>query len=109
MPRFSKSARVLGADEFAEVKRKGRRARVGCLTVATLSTPHTRLGLTVSRHVGMAVARNRIKRVVREFFRLHRDVFPRGDNVVIPAKGAAELSNETIRLQLLKALKKLTA
>jgi len=33
------------------------------------------LGLVVSRKVGHAVVRNRVKRVVREYFRLHQNEF----------------------------------
>ncbi len=46
-----------------------------------------RLGLAVSKKVGIAVQRNRIKRVVREFFRLHQDALFTGyDYVVIPKR-----------------------
>ena len=46
-----------------------------------------RLGLAVTRKSGNAVWRNRIKRVVREFFRLHRRDMPQGlDLVVVPKR-----------------------
>ena len=51
-----------------------------------------RLGLVVSRRVGNAVARNRVKRVCRECFRLRVVAIPEGiDLVVIARSGAAEL------------------
>jgi len=40
----------------------------------------------VSRQVGHAVRRNRIKRLVRETFRLHRELFPEQADVVVIAK-----------------------
>jgi ribonuclease P protein component len=44
---------------------------------------HCRLGLSVSRRLGTAVRRNRIKRMVREAFRLHDCQLPRGYDLVI--------------------------
>ncbi|MCI5120194.1 MAG: ribonuclease P protein component, partial [Candidatus Electrothrix sp. AUS4] len=46
----------------------------------------SRLGISVPRKVGNAVQRNRIKRIIREAFRLHRDVFPQGSDVVFAVR-----------------------
>lgn len=45
-----------------------------------------RLGLAVTKKCGNAVARNRIKRVLRAFFRLHQHEMPSLDIVVTPKK-----------------------
>jgi ribonuclease P protein component len=45
-----------------------------------------RLGITVTKKTGKAVKRNRIKRLIREFFRLNKSLFPAGHDVVIMAK-----------------------
>ena len=64
----------------------------------------TRLGLAISRKIGGAVRRNRIKRLMREAFRLNQHRFADGlDLVVIPRKGA-QLTLESISLSLCKLL-----
>ncbi len=47
---------------------------------------HTRLGITVSRKVGKAVVRNRVKRLVREAFRRNRGALPTGLDLVLVAR-----------------------
>jgi len=50
-----------------------------------------RLGITVSRRVGGAVVRNRVKRFVREAFRQRKHMFPPGWDIVIVAKASASM------------------
>jgi ribonuclease P protein component len=45
-----------------------------------------RLGITVTKKTGNAVKRNRIKRLIREFFRLNKSLFPAGYDVIVMAK-----------------------
>jgi ribonuclease P protein component len=60
-----------------------------------------RLGVTVSRRVGNAVVRNRIKRGVREWFRRSRKgLEERVDLVVIARASARELSTQEISVVL---------
>jgi ribonuclease P protein component len=65
----------------------------------------SRLGVTASRRVGTAVERNRIKRRVREFFRLHRDrLQPAHDLLIIARAGAEKLSYKDVESELAHAL-----
>jgi ribonuclease P protein component len=75
-----------------------------------LTTParsaQSRLGITVSRRVGDAVARNRIKRLVREFFRHNQmRIRPAQDVVVIARPGAADATYPDVQRELEAALK----
>jgi len=89
--RFSKPMRLLRASEFERVF--AARASAGDESVvvhgAANELGHPRLGLTVSRKVGRAVARNRWKRIVREAFRMVQHELPSLDLVCIPRGHAA--------------------
>ena len=104
MPKFGKSSRLARPTDFQSVKRRGKSVRSGGLTVAAVSGSRRRLGIIVTRRIGNAVVRNRLKRVIREHFRNNREVFPKGDCVVIPGAGSAGLTNEMLRVNLSKAL-----
>ena len=66
-----------------------------------------RLGLTVPRALGGAVARNRIKRRLREAFRLHRVEFgPQWDIVINPRRAALGAPFPEIERALGKVIEK---
>jgi len=52
---------------------------------------HPRLAIAMKRAVGTAVKRNRIKRLLREAYRLHQHDLPRGYDFVIVVRPHAEL------------------
>jgi ribonuclease P protein component len=93
--RFRPAARLRRAGEFQHVMRHGRRGSVSLFIVlaARTSGPEprqgSRLGITVSRRVGSAVERNRIKRVVREWFRSERVNLASDTDLVVIARSAA--------------------
>jgi ribonuclease P protein component len=89
--------RLLRSREFEYVLRHGRRATAAQFVVLTApsqsSPPGRRLGITVSKRVGNAVVRNRVKRRVREWFRTRRHALETPtDLVVIGRRGAGALS-----------------
>ena len=55
-----------------------------------------RFGLAVTRKSGNAVWRNRIKRVVREFFRLHQRAIPQGLDIVVVPRRTLDPRNLTL-------------
>jgi ribonuclease P protein component len=67
-------------------------------------TGRPKLGITASRKVGSAVARNRVKRRVREYFRLHKEHFIAADFNVIAKRGAEKLSFHEVCRELDKAV-----
>ena len=90
---FTKRHRVRHRLEFSAVfEGKVREARGPLVVYAIPSTHKTpRLGLSVPRHVGTAPRRNRIKRLLRESFRLMQHDFPRPYDVVVVVRPHAPL------------------
>ena len=77
-----------------------------------LARPNTgsvaRLGVVVpKKNVRKAVARNRIKRVIRESFRLHKNQLPPWDIVVLALRPADKASNQRLFERLVKGWAKL--
>lgn len=67
-----------------------------------------RLGITTTRRVGGAVQRNRFKRMIREVFRLHRQVLQGGLDVVVNAHpGAHRLPFDRIEGEFLEGFSRL--
>ena len=66
-----------------------------------------RIGATVSRRTGNAVVRNRIKRMIREFYRLNKGLFFAADYNFIAKPGAARLEFPEVTRELTRALERL--
>jgi ribonuclease P protein component len=92
MGRISKEMRIRRRAEFVAVQSDGQKLHGRHLLALAKkrSDPDAkgRLGITVTKKVGNAVVRNRIKRLVREWMRLHGWV-PAGWDIVVVAKDSA--------------------
>jgi ribonuclease P protein component len=92
---YPKAARLRQRKEFLVLQREGRRQHTAHLVVLKRlsSRPISRLGITVSKRIGNAVVRNRVKRLLREVFRRHRrDLAPPVDLLIIAKPGADNLT-----------------
>jgi ribonuclease P protein component len=82
---YPKSHRLAGRPAFSAVFDGRVRESRGPMTVYGLPNElgHARLGISISRKVGTAPRRNRIKRLLREAFRLMQFDLPRGYDLVV--------------------------
>ena len=104
--RFTRDERLRRRQEYTRAQARGKR----------LYTPHfgvclapgegfgPRLGLVAGRKVGHAVRRNRVKRLLREFFRRHKVFLPPGDIIIMAKKGAPDLTYAQVHAELAKVL-----
>ena len=77
--------------EFHRLYRKGKSAATPYLALYARQTkrPGNRVGFTVSTKLGKAVKRNRVRRRLREIYRLHETELARGVDLVVVARGRA--------------------
>ena len=104
---MGKVARLTDRRDFVRVQSEGRRVRSGHIAVLVLPTPDAppgsppRVGFTVSRKVGNAVVRNRVRRRLRELARSHSQCLsPSFDYVVIAYPAAADAEFARLRDEL---------
>jgi len=90
---FPKEVRLRRRSEFLRVQDKGHKLTADCLLCLVLPNGRadglTRLGLTVSTKVGPSVVRNRIRRRLRELFRVRKASLPKGLDMVFIARSSA--------------------
>jgi ribonuclease P protein component len=106
---FPKIARLRASKEFKAVYDRRCKASDGTLLVfvAGNSLARTRLGLSVSRKFGPAVRRNRLKRLVREAFRLSRAELPAGLDVIVIPQGPLRSTMVIYQDSLVRLVRKL--
>ena len=91
---------------FRRLYSKGKSAVGGAMVLYCRKngTPESRLGLTVSTKLGHAVTRNKVRRRLREIYRLNEDRLLPGYDLVIVARSRAvtgrfrDLEKEFLRL-----------
>lgn len=96
---FQPAQRLRHKSEFDRVYRDARRSADALFAISFIFSPAgiPRLGMAIAgRVVGNSVRRNRIKRLVRESFRLHQHELPPLDIVVNARSGARAADNRAI-------------
>ncbi|MDD5722282.1 MAG: ribonuclease P protein component [Syntrophales bacterium] len=106
---FGKKERVRKRTQYLNIYRRGGRVHSNNFIVILSPNPsgEKRLGVAVTKKVGNAVKRNRIKRLLKEFFRLNKDGLPDSkDMVIIVKKDVSSLKYQDVCLELLDLLRK---
>ncbi len=100
---IKKSHRILKRPEFVFLSKYGNKIQDSNFIILYVpresigGSEHSRLGITVSKRVGNAVLRNRLKRLIREYFRLNKKGLTGYWNLnIIAKKTAAALSSQEV-------------
>lgn len=106
---MKKEFRIKKNTEFQAVFKKGRSTANRQFIVYVLKKeeqPVFRIGLSVSKKIGNAVTRNRIKRYIRQsFFELQEGLTGGNDYVIIARKPAADMDYFEVKKSLAHVLK----
>lgn len=100
---FQPEERIRNRQDYLRIYDQGKKTYTRNFTIITSSnqTGIKRLGTAVGKKVGNAVKRNKIKRLLREFFRLNKNRFPDSqDTVIIAKKGIKILTYRDVYTEL---------
>ena len=95
--------------DFQNVMKKGKWYTSECLTVYLLENKlnSNRIGVAVGKKAGKSVVRNRIKRLIRESYRLNENNIKQGFDIIIVWRSSTDSANivfENIQKCLFKCL-----
>lgn len=96
---FPKKLRLLSPQHFNYVFQQSQQASYPEITILGRLNElgYPRIGLTIAKkNIKRAHERNRIKRLTREYFRLHQHKLPSMDFVILVRKGLANFNNQEI-------------
>lgn len=111
-PRLGPGERLKSKRDFERARREGRRGgdAVVRVLIAANGLAWPRLASAVPRRYGPAVARNRLRRLYTEAFRLEKGRLPAGVDVVLsPPPGGKEPTLEALRASLVRLVDQLAA
>ncbi len=108
--KFARHQRIVRPAEYLAIYDGGQKlqSRRFVLFIKRNDSGHHRLGMTVSRKVGGAVTRNRIKRWFREIFRRQSTEIPGHLDIVVNAKrSCSQATFNDLRDEFLAATRRL--
>jgi ribonuclease P protein component len=107
---MKKKYRIKKNEEFQEVFQRGTSMANRQFVIYILDRPeqpYFRIGLSVSKKLGKAVVRNRIKRYIRQcFLEMKEEIMPGKDYVVIARLPVAEMDFFEVKKSLIHVLRK---
>jgi len=85
---FRKAEKILKRKDYLAINQRGSRrySRNFVIVRCNNEAGEKRLGISVSKKTGSAVKRNRLKRLIREFFRLHKSRIADSQDIIIITK-----------------------
>lgn len=94
--RFPRARRLTETRDFNRLKVEGRRMAHGSLIlnwVDLAPDASSRLGVVTSKKIGHAVIRNRVRRLLRESFRLHQHQLAKPVDLILVARPSIAQKN----------------
>lgn len=105
---MKKKYRIKKNEEFQKIFKRGKSVANRQFIVYRLENGcgHFRIGLSVSKKIGNAVVRNRIKRYIRQaFHELAKDISQSHDLIIIARKPAKDMNYHEVKKSLIHVLK----
>ena len=102
---FSKASRLLSPSQYGSVFKQAefKLSAATMLILVCRSKTSPRLGIIVAKkNVKSAVQRNRLKRIIRESFRLRQGEFGTIDLVVLARQSLDKMNNQEVQSQINK-------
>lgn len=106
---FGREHRIRYSRDFQRIYRQGKLLQDDLFRIFYCRSQDgvPRLGLSVGKGLGKAVVRNRVKRAIREAFRLNKELFAGFEIIVQPKPPAARLPGKEIQERFLALARRL--